>query len=162
LTQLCIPPASPHIHNLSLYGTHYDLDELLLESSVQVLKELKLPSRTHTTDHVLQKGEFKSKYVKVKKFLLDGSFVLSYIRRSNYTPSTISREIHDIYDKVYIHTTSLVSQNLEGFTSFYNLYQLLQSEQNPYKNLITSIMQSNLQIMPFKSLSKILKSSNNR
>jgi len=31
LTQLHIPLASPHIHSLSPYGTHYDLDELPLE-----------------------------------------------------------------------------------------------------------------------------------
>ena len=49
----------------------------------------------------------------------------------------ISREMHDMYDKVSIHTTSHVSQTLEGFTSFYNSYQLLQTNQNPYKNPIT-------------------------
>ena len=88
----------------------------------------------------MQKGEFKPKYLKVKKFLLDGSFVLSYVRRSDYTPSTISREMHDMYDKVSIHTASPVSQPLEGFASFYNPYQLLQSNQNPYRNPITSTM----------------------
>ena len=125
LNQLRIPPSSPHIHSLFPYGTHYDSDELPLESPVQVLKELKLPSRTHTTDPILQKGEFKPKYVKVKKFLLDGSFDLSYVRRSDYTPSTISREMHDMYDKVSIHIASPISQTLKGFTSFYNPYQLL-------------------------------------
>ena len=34
LIQLRMPPASPHIHNLSPYGTHYDLDELPLESHI--------------------------------------------------------------------------------------------------------------------------------
>jgi len=52
---------------------------------------------------------FKPKYVKVKKYLPDGSFVLSYVRQSNYTPSTISREMQDMYDKVSIHTASPVS-----------------------------------------------------
>lgn len=125
LTQLCIPPSSPHIHSLCPHGTHYDLDELPLESPVQILRELKLSSSAHTADPVLQKGEFKPKYVKVKKFLLDGSFVLSYVKRSDYTPSTISREMQDMYDKVSIHTTSPVSQTSEGFASFYNPYQLL-------------------------------------
>ena len=55
---------------------------------------------------MLQKGEFKPKYVKVKKYLPDGSFVLSYIRRSYYTPSTMSREMQDMYDRVSIHTAS--------------------------------------------------------
>ena len=65
-----------------------------------------------------------------------------------------------MYDKVSIHTASPISQTLEGFTSFYNPYQLLQIDQNPYRNPITSTMQSDLQIMPFKSLSKISESSN--
>jgi len=76
LTQLRIPLASPHIHSLSPYGTHYDLDELPIQS----LKDVEHPSSRHTTNPVLQKGEFKLKYMKVKKYLLDGSFVLSYIR----------------------------------------------------------------------------------
>lgn len=81
LTQLCIPPASPHVHSPSPYGTHYNINELPLESPVQILKELKLLSSTHTTDLVLQKGVYKLKHVTVKKFLQDGSFILSYVRR---------------------------------------------------------------------------------
>lgn len=59
-----------------------------------------------------------------------------------------------------IHTTIPISQNLERFTSFYNPYQLLHSEQNPYKNLITPIMQSDSQIVQFKTLSELPESSN--
>lgn len=64
-----------------------------------------------------------------------------------------------MYDKVSIHTTSPMSQNLEGFTSFYNPYQLLQPEQNPYKNLVTLIMHLDLQIISFKKLLELPESS---
>ena len=36
--------------------------------------------------------------------------------------------MQDMYDKVSIHIASHVSQNLKRFTSFYNPYELLQSE----------------------------------
>jgi len=42
LTQLRIPLTSPHVHILSPYGTHYDLDELPLELYIQILKDLML------------------------------------------------------------------------------------------------------------------------
>jgi len=159
LTQLRIPQASPHVHSLSPCGTHYDLDELPLESPVQILKELKLPSSIHTTNPILQKGVFKLKYVKVKKFLLDGSFVLSYVRRLDYTPSTLSRYMQEMYDRVSLHTASSISQNLEGFTSFCNPYQLSQFEKNPYKNIISSTMQRDSQIMPFIGILELPESS---
>jgi len=65
-----------------------------------------------------------------------------------------------MYDRVSIHTASPISQKLEGFTSFYNPYHLLQSKQNPYKNIITSTMQPNSQIVPFKRILELPKSSN--
>jgi len=74
----------------------------------------------------------------------------------------ISRDMQDMYDKISIHTTSSVSQNLEAFTSFYNPYQLLQLEKNPYKNLVTSIMHLDLQIVPFKNLLELPESSSKR
>jgi len=152
---LRIPSASPHIHSLSPHGTHYDLGELPIHS----LKDVEHPSSRHTTDLVLQKGEFKPKYVKVKKYLPGSSFVLSYVRRSDYTPSTMSREMQNMYDRVSIHTASPESQNLEGFTSFYNPYQLLRTEQNLHQNPITSIVQLDSQIMPFKGISELPESS---
>jgi len=126
---------------------------------MQILEDLEHPSSRHTSNHMIQKGEFKPKYMKVKKYLPNDSFVLSYVRRSDYTSSTISREMQDIYDRVSIHTASPISQNLEGFTSFYNPYQLLQPKQNPYKNPITSTMQLDSQIVPFKRISKLPISS---
>jgi len=68
--------------------------------------------------------------------------------------------MQEMYDKVSLHIASLVSQDLEGFTSFYNPYQLSQFEQNPHKNIISSIMQPNSQVVPFKGISKLPKSSN--
>lgn len=48
----------------------------------------------------------------------------------------IFREIQDGYDRVSIYTIILVSQNLEGFTSFYNMNQVLNLYQGPCKNPI--------------------------
>jgi len=44
--------------------------------------------------------------------------------------------MQDMYDKVSIHIDSPMSQNLEGFTSFYNPCQLLQ----PKKTLIRILL----------------------
>lgn len=109
LTQLCIPLAFSHAHSLSLYGTHYNLDELPLESLVHILRELKFPSSIHTTNPILQKVLFKPKYIWVKKFLPNDSFVFSNVRWSDYTPSIISKEMQDIYDKMSIHIASPIS-----------------------------------------------------
>ena len=69
-------PSSPHIHSVPPHGTHYELNELPLDpskfSKLNELRELELPSSIHTIDPILQKEVFKPKYVKVKKFLLDG------------------------------------------------------------------------------------------
>lgn len=67
--------------------------------------------------------------------------------------------MQDIYDGVSIHTASPISQNLEGFTSYYNPYQFLNPKQNPYKIPIESTMQLNSQIIQFKILPDLPESS---
>lgn len=58
---------------------------------------------------ILQKGVFKPNYIQFKQYKLNNSFILSYVRRSYYTPSTISREMKEDYDRASIHMASPAS-----------------------------------------------------
>jgi len=106
----------------------------------------------YKTDLILQKGSFKPKYTHVKQYKPNASLILSHVRRANYSLSTISREMQDDYDRVSIHTTSPTSKKLEGFTTYYNPYQLLNPNQITYKDLVELMVQPQSQIVNFESL----------
>lgn len=79
----------------------------------------------HLDYAILQKGPFKPKYDNVMHYLLDGHLVQYYIRWDDYIPSTISRRMEEFDDRIFIHTTTLVSESRRNARVYKDAYHIL-------------------------------------
>ena len=81
----------------------------------------------HLDYAILQNDPFKSKYDHVMRYLPDEHLFQSYIRRDDYTPSTISRRMNEFNDRILIHTVTPAPEPRSHARVYNDAYYILET-----------------------------------